>query len=825
MPQVVPAIIGAVTAVGSFITSLGVFGEVLISIGLSVAARALRKKPKQPPGGTSLTLEYGADRPRKVAGGLVGTAGAAVYDNTYGEANKYWQRVFRLADYPVDGLSRVAIGGQWVELAEEETGTLGRAVITGEAAGYVWIKFYDGRQTTADPGLVANARPASRWTSRAVGTGVCYAVVTALYDRQNFTSAPRMFFELRGSRLYDWRKDETAGGSGNHRWNDPSTWSFTENPVVIEYNYRRGLSVSGDDFCGMFMPAGDLPLDKWTLAANICDEDAGGEPRYRASILIDSGDDHGDVIEALSQATGAMVVDGVEGAWPIIGTAQPIVATLTEDDMIEGGRPRFRARRSAAALVNSVSGTFSDPGNLWSPAPYERQTSATALAADRRTLDATIDFATVRSQRQANQLAAIYMSENRFEATISGLVFKPRWRVLEVGDWIGFHSTRWGQRTYIVSGRRIRSLEADGPRVTVLDLQERSAAIYGTVGVTIPAITPPPNQRPRYLQEVQGLAIVPVTLTGDNGAAQAGIRISWSTITDPTVTGVQIEYRPTAQPDRTYTRQVYDGVTVVFLSEGVVEQTEYQIRTRLLTTGRPTVATALQTVTTNVLPEISLAAELEELEEEVNELFRELNEDLENLFGRMDILGENADETAAAVSREEQSRVAGDRANTRLAEAAQAKADAADAAVRREAGARAAGDRANATLANAARAVADRALAGGVFRLRAEASPNSSTARFSVLVRAGLNDRYIQSGMVIEATATRRGRRSRIAFRTDQFIITDGRRETLPFLFENGAAKMNVANIGTVTAGRMQSRNRRLVIDLNAPLITMDDGR
>ena len=146
----------------------------------------------------------------------------------------------------------------------------------------------------ADPGLVANARPASRWTSRAVGTGVCYAVVTALYDRQNFTSAPRMFFELRGSRLYDWRKDETAGGSGNHRWNDPSTWSFTENPVVIEYNYRRGLSVSGDDFCGMFMPAGDLPLDKWTLAANICDEDAGGEPRYRASILIDSGDDHGD---------------------------------------------------------------------------------------------------------------------------------------------------------------------------------------------------------------------------------------------------------------------------------------------------------------------------------------------------------------------------------------------------------------------------------------------------------------------------------------------------------------------------------------------------
>ena len=133
-------------------------------------------------------------------------------------------------------------------------------------------------------------------------------------------------------------------------------------------------------------------------------------------------------------------------------------------------------------------------------------------------------------------------------------------------------------------------------------------------------------------------------------------------------------------------------------------------------------------------------------------------------------------------------------------EAAQAKADQADAAVRREANTRARADEAIAETVEAARATAADALAGGAFRLQAEASSASTLARFSVLVKAGIGDRYIDSGMVIEVTGTRRRQRSRIAFKTDQFSITDGRRETLPFVFENGVAKIAVASVGHIDA-------------------------
>ena len=154
----------------------------------------------------------------------------------------------------------------------------------------------------------------------------------------------------------------------------------------------------------------------------------------------------------------------------------------------------------------------------------------------------------------------------------------------------------------------------------------------------------------------------------------------------------------------------------------------------------------------------------------------------------------------AAVQAEANTRARADTAIARLAEAAQAKADEADAAVRREANTRARADEAIAETVEAARATAADALASGAFRLQAEASSGSTLARFSVLVKAGIGDRYIDSAMVIEVTGTRRRQRSRIAFKTDQFSITDGRRETLPFVFENGVAKIAVASVGHIDA-------------------------
>lgn len=577
-------------AVGSFLGGLGFIGKALLGIGLNLAAQYLLRRNQRPePSGIQLQVQYGTDTPRQVACGLVATAGHEIHVNTYGEDNKWLQKVYQLSDYPIDGFVRLAINGEWVSVDfENPHATRGWPIVGSELAGRSWLKIYDGRQTVADPGLVNNAKPSGRWSSDAVGLGCAYAVFTAMYDREKPVSPPDLLFEFRGARLYDWRKDSTVGGDGSHRWNDPSTWEFTENPIVIEYNYRRGLSINGDLFCGMGMDPADLPLDKYTIAANICDEIVtGGEPRYRCSIMLDSMATHGENIEAIMKSCGGMVIDAVEGSWPLVGTSQPVVATITDDDLVMGQPVRWQAKRSMSELVNSISGTYPEREQLWAMVGYDPVIASDAIAADRRTRDLGMDFPTVRSARQAKQLASIYLKENRLEATAE-ITVRPRWQMLKPGDWITWNSARYGSKTYIIVEATLYSLESDTPRCKRLVLQERAANMYDPV--TAPAVVVPvPPGKPTYLQQVSGL-IVSGVMAGAEGRHMPALQASWDTITDVTVSGVEVRWYPVEEPTAIAMTSVPVDTTSALLIEGVVSNTEYSVQTRLITDPVRTVA-------------------------------------------------------------------------------------------------------------------------------------------------------------------------------------------------------------------------------------------
>lgn len=654
MPFIAPvigAIAGAIGAIGSFTIGGLAVGQMLLGIGLNVSSmliqKALAKKPKGPPGGVQFERQYGADVPRHVACGLVGIAGHDCYINTYGSSNKYLQQVYTISDYPCDGLTRVAINGKWATLGAEDP-QKGRVVATGEFANLIWIKFIDGRQTAADPYLVGNANPASRWTEDHIGVGEAAILVSMTFDQEKNNQFPDFFFEFRGAPLYDWRKDSSVGGSGPHRWNDPSTHEFSENPVVIEYNYRRGFSVNGDLFCGMDMPASDLPLDKWTAAANLCDENVSGEARYRCSILLDCMSTHGPNIESIALSCGAMTVDGVEGSWPIVGSDQPTVVTFTDDDLITTAQVRYRAKRSQSELVNSVSGNFPDPDNLWSMVGYEPQISAAHVALDRRTRDLAIDFPQVRSQRQAAQLASIYLYENRYEATAT-VTLRPRFQVLEPGDWVRWNSKRYGDKTYIVTEVQLMSLDSDGPRNIQLSLQERDGAIYDAVSPP-PVVVPTPPGMPVYLSEVQDFNLAAVSISGADGRLAPAIRASWSGITDETVTAVEVHYYPTAQPSAVIVKTVQTPTTVTLLAEGVISGTEYTVKTKLVTDpARVTALSAGKTVETDTIAS-DVDVYLENVKGDLRETLMRQQREMAELRDRLEILAAGtADATGASV--------------------------------------------------------------------------------------------------------------------------------------------------------------------------------
>jgi hypothetical protein len=98
---------------------------------------------------------------------------------------------------------------------------------------------------------------------------------------------PRFGFVVKGKLCYDPRKDSTvAAGSGAHRWEDPSTWEWSENPVVCRYNWVRGIYAEDDVanptalLVGRGLTAEEAPPENIIAAANLCDEALTGPRPY-----------------------------------------------------------------------------------------------------------------------------------------------------------------------------------------------------------------------------------------------------------------------------------------------------------------------------------------------------------------------------------------------------------------------------------------------------------------------------------------------------------------------------------------------------------------
>lgn len=645
MPFIVPvieAVVAIGAAVGSFVAGAGIIGQGLILAGIGIAStyliQALTPKASDASqvSGVNFERQYGTNVSRQVACGLVGLAGHDVYVNTFAEANSDLQQIYVVSDYPTTALTRVAIGGVWVGLgADPGNGYL--PVISGgtfAGNGMIAVKFVNGRQTTAEGRLLEGANPAERWAAQNVGMGVSYIIIDCVYQKDDNNSFPDFFFEVQGAPLYDWRKDSTNGGSGSHRWGDINTHEYSTNPIVMEYNYRRGLAINNDPFCGMFMDASDLPVDKFSAAANICSELQGdGLPRYQCSIFLDCMRTHSDNLQSLALSCGAMQIDSIDGSWPLVGSDQTVVMEFTDADLISTASNFKRTeKQSMSTLVNSVAGNYPEPSQLWSMIGYDQQTSSTFVTLDRRTRDISMDFPQVPSLRQADQLAWIYLYENRFETTAT-VTLRPRFQVLEAGDWVNWNSARYhGTKTFIVSGKQLLNTDsADGPRNVILSLQERNGEIYTGITPTVPILPFPPGT-PVYMSEVVSLAALPVTVTGSGGVFQAAIRVSWAAPTDVTVVEIDVMYYPTNDAASIIHKVVKADQTVVILAEGVVGLTNYTVRTKLITNPPRTLTfDAGVTVTTLASAKLSITDFNDDVKYQTTTLLNKFSDRLDNM--------------------------------------------------------------------------------------------------------------------------------------------------------------------------------------------------
>lgn len=598
-----------ISGIGVSASVAGAIGGAIITVGVSLGLNfiasklTVTKKPAEEassspgaPVGVQTSLQIGGAVPRSAIFGRQATAGHFVYWNIYGANNEYLQLVYAIGEGQHDALESLYVNGKSCALGTTDgTGTQvpafnGSARPNGPAAGpRLWVRFFSGAEAqAADAQLYNHANPVGRWTSNDRLAGISYVSVTLLYDEEVFQSGiPTFLFVIRGLRCYDVRLDSTAGGSGSHRWAQPTTYTWTDNPAVCLYNYQRGIYLGSELILGQGLAALDILDAMYGAAANACDElvtlaGGGSEKRYRVGMQVSADREHRTAIEQFLTAMAGSLLESAGSFGPIAGVAQVPALSFTDDDLIAGAAARYSAKRSRSDLVNALFSTFSDPSQMWQSVSAPPRTSSADELADGERLARSVDYPMIYSGTQAQRVAEIQRRLERQQAT-ADVVLGLKYIVLEPGDWVTWQSDRFG----FTKDFQVLRAQSGEDQTVALSLREIADSVFDWDEGADELDPQEPSDLPGYaspLATVASFALSDVTINGAGGLKIPALRATWSPISDRTIVAAIVEYRPQAQP--TAVKQIrcdapYAGEQII--AEGIQASTVYEARATIET--------------------------------------------------------------------------------------------------------------------------------------------------------------------------------------------------------------------------------------------------
>ncbi len=536
--------------------------------------------------GNLIDLELNSSSPRRMLVGKRMVGGVLADWYLSGDANKKIYLPIYLGEGPCGDITRVFAGGREIHSTPLVHGVKTAMGEYRDVRDRLWVTYYDGRAgQTADTTLVGLAQG---WTSTHTMEGCAYVVVEAHWSDAVLRTPPSLSFEMEGATLYDRRKDTTAGGSGAHRLDDPSTWEYSDNPAVALDHYMLGRYWNGLRVMGVGLDPDDVPYARFAAQANVCDETvalkAGGtQKRYRAHGLIFSDDEYDTTIKKLCTAMAASPAD-FGGRFGTVGIeAKTPVLTIDQGDLITGMGDTYTPKRTWAALVGAVEGRYQPADRLYQPTDYPRVTNAAWEAEDGgepkvKTLDLEFETDGERAQR----LALLDARLERRQATLTGAY--PLWAIeLERGDWFVRTGGRFGEigKTFEVM-QRVIDVATMTVSIVAQEVDPADSA-WDETG----AIDPPPALTPSTAS--LGALETPVLTVADNLMVGAGsripaLRVGWETPTDERIRNILIEIRRTSDNLRVavVTTPIPDDDDELIIQNGINEGVGYTVRARYM---------------------------------------------------------------------------------------------------------------------------------------------------------------------------------------------------------------------------------------------------
>lgn len=854
------AIAGVLKAGGVAATLIKLAFGIALKFGSSLLQKMSMKKQAQP--GIVGQMQLGGDKSLSFIVGTYATAGHLEYINSFGKVddveNAVLTQVITVSDLPVHSIGNtVFVNGEKCTrnpslATSSEAAKFGATSYPVEEYKYsrwwfLFLKYYLGDQTVADPNLVArfsgNERP---WTADMVGRGLAYVIATAEFERHLMTAVPAFRFEVQGIRFYDPRKDSTVGGSGSHRWGAENTYEWTDNPAVIIYNILRGIYYQGDFIWGGHVPAWGLPLPKWFAAMNECDvqvalEGGGSEKQFRCGYEIKTLDHEPmDVIEELLKAcNGRMSESG--GVYSIrVGPPALPVAFISNDEFVVSKEQELDAFPGLESTYNGVAATYPLPDAAWEMKDAPQRRFPEFEAEDEgRILLADVEFNAVPFPTHVQRLmTALAKANRRFRKHIGTL---PPWTAaLEPLDVIALTSEKDGYQNkhFEIMG------SDDQPNVTQLvSITEVDPSDYDwnptetlpwSVGPLVPSWPAP--------QPMFGWQVQPATIYDNAGdARRPSIEVFYAgNFTDVRAVRIQAQFADTLRPafdgEIPYGDPDYDNPSRSIVLNGTfLPNEDYIVRGIYIPySGRRTEWSGWLPVTT---PDVLLGGKdlypfnVADFNESLQQIWREEAENTRYIRDEVTrvstILADNMADGSMQMqgireavsvqfgeSRADYQRLILVEASERQAQVTSIEQLTAQlftnvAEVTQLSQATATEVSALSQSVTNVEASVNGISANGYFRVMAEANQGGSLSRIALTTSATAGGPPVTSALFIEAIG---GGKSRVIVDADEFFVSSGSNRKTPLAYVNGELTLAVINVGTAFFDTLQSRNGAMIL-------------
>lgn len=385
----------------------------------------------------------------------------------------------------------------------------------------LWLTYHNGSPNqVADSFLASTPILPVNINSTAQLRGCAYVVATMRQDDDVLQSELQFRFEYEGASLYDRRKDSTAGGSGTHRLDDPSTWEYTDNPAVALDHYRLGIfgGLNNDQMIfGMGQAVWQNPYDEFEANADLCDEQVFGLSRYAFNGRVSSADDHSEVIQRFATQMAARGYYSGGRLYVRPKQTRPIKITLYDDDLVSDTEYELSVSPSGDDLVNTIKGSFSDPASSYNAVDYPDVKDDALISEDGRVFEDTLDLKDETNENRAQRIATIDLEIQKRRDQITE-TFMPIANVLEIGDWYERVSNLRGAVTKIYEVVDLEKGRGNGHRVKVTGQETDSAVTAFGENQAIPIIRPEPLP-PLVISRPDPPTITAAALTSSSGGA------------------------------------------------------------------------------------------------------------------------------------------------------------------------------------------------------------------------------------------------------------------------------------------------------------------